>query len=92
VGLFQAPPFRLCGLKASRLRSAVKLPQGHAAQIEMIPVEGGLRERVHSFCGSYLIISDHPAYLLRDSRQKKEAWADLQIAMRELDLKPSGRG
>jgi len=25
--------------------------------------------------------------LLRDPRQKKEAWADLQIAMKELGLK-----
>ena len=35
-----------------------------------------------------LIVTYHPAYLLRDPRQKKEAWADLQIAMRELGLKP----
>jgi uracil-DNA glycosylase len=34
-----------------------------------------------------LIVTYHPAYLLRDPRQKKEAWADLQIAMRELGLK-----
>ena len=52
----------------------------------------GLRGRVHSFRGSKLIITYHPAYLLRDPRQKKEAWADLQIAMRELGLKPPSRG
>jgi uracil-DNA glycosylase len=46
----------------------------------------GLRGRVHAFRGSQLIITYHPAYLLRDPRQKKEAWADLQIAMRELGL------
>jgi len=51
----------------------------------------GLRGRVHSFRGSRLIVTYHPAYLLRDPRQKKEAWADLQIAMRELGLKPPGR-
>ena len=48
----------------------------------------GLRGRVHSFRGSKLIVTYHPAFLLRDPRQKKEAWADLQIAMRELGLKP----
>lgn len=47
----------------------------------------GLRGRVHAFRGSQLIVTYHPAYLLRDPRQKKEAWADLQIAMRELGLK-----
>jgi uracil-DNA glycosylase family 4 len=52
----------------------------------------GLRGRVHAFRGSKLIITYHPAYLLRDPRQKKEAWADLQIAMRELGLKPPKKG
>ncbi len=47
----------------------------------------GLRGRIHSFRGSKLIVTYHPAFLLRDPRQKKEAWADLQIAMRELGLK-----
>jgi uracil-DNA glycosylase family 4 len=47
----------------------------------------GLRGRVHSFRKFKLIVTFHPAYLLRDPRQKKEAWADLQIAMRELGLK-----
>ncbi len=48
----------------------------------------GLRGRVHAYRGAQLIVTYHPAYLLRDPRQKKEAWADLQIAMRELGLKP----
>ena len=51
----------------------------------------GLRGRVHSFRGTKLIVTYHPAYLLRDPRQKKEAWADLQIAMRELGLKAPSR-
>lgn len=52
----------------------------------------GLRGRVHSFRGTKLIVTYHPAFLLRDPRQKKEAWADLQIAMRALGLKPPARG
>ena len=52
----------------------------------------GLRGRVHSFRGTQLIVTYHPAYLLRDPRQKKEAWADLQIAMKELGLKVQGKG
>jgi uracil-DNA glycosylase len=50
----------------------------------------GLRGRVHPFRGTKLIVTYHPAFLLRDPRQKKEAWADLQIAMREL-AKPTSR-
>ena len=52
----------------------------------------GLRGRVHVVRGCQLIVTYHPAFLLRDPRQKKEAWADLQIAMRELALKPPARG
>jgi uracil-DNA glycosylase family 4 len=52
----------------------------------------GLRGRVHPWRGAQLIVTYHPAFLLRDPRQKKEAWADLQIAMKELGLKPPGRG
>jgi uracil-DNA glycosylase family 4 len=50
----------------------------------------GLRGRVHAFRGTSLIVTYHPAFLLRDPRQKKEAWADLQIAMRELGLRKAG--
>ncbi|MGA3333707.1 MAG: uracil-DNA glycosylase [Terracidiphilus sp.] len=52
----------------------------------------GLRGRIHAFRGMSLIVTYHPAFLLRDPRQKKEAWADLQIAMKELGLKATGRG
>lgn len=47
-----------------------------------------LRGRIHNVRGSKLIVTYHPAYLLRDPRQKGEAWKDLQIAMSELGLKP----
>ena len=51
-----------------------------------------LRGRVHAFRGTSLIVTYHPAFLLRDPRQKKEAWADLQIAMKELGLRAPARG
>ena len=50
-----------------------------------------LRGRIHAVRGSSLIVTYHPAYLLRDPRQKKEAWADLQIAMQELGLRAPAR-
>ena len=52
----------------------------------------GLRGRIHSVRGTQLIVTYHPAYLLRDPRQKKEAWADLQMAMKELGLKLPSKG
>ena len=33
-----------------------------------------------------LAVTYHPAFLLRDPRQKKEAWKDLQMVMRYLGL------
>jgi DNA polymerase len=48
-----------------------------------------LRGTLHDLRGSKLIVTYHPAYLLRDPTQKKEAWKDLQIAMKELGLKNS---
>lgn len=50
-----------------------------------------LRGRIHSLRGAKLIVTYHPAYLLRDPRQKGEAWKDLQIAMKELGLKPPAK-
>jgi uracil-DNA glycosylase family 4 len=52
-----------------------------------------LRGRIHEGRGAKLIVTYHPAYLLRDPSQKKEAWKDLQLAMAELGLKaPKGQG
>jgi uracil-DNA glycosylase len=50
-----------------------------------------LRGRIHQLRGAKLIVTYHPAFLLRDPRQKKEAWADLQIAMAELGLAKSAK-
>lgn len=33
-----------------------------------------------------LVVTYHPAYLLRDPRQKKETWADLQMVMKYLGM------
>jgi DNA polymerase len=33
-----------------------------------------------------LVVTYHPAYLLRDPRQKKETWADLQLVMKYLGM------
>jgi DNA polymerase len=46
-----------------------------------------LRGRWHMCRGAKLAVTYHPAFLLRDPRQKAEAWKDLQMVMSELGLK-----
>lgn len=45
-----------------------------------------LRGRWYDFRGTKLAVTYHPAFLLRDPRQKKETWKDLQRVMKELGL------
>src|SRR5581483_6597483 len=45
-----------------------------------------LRGHWYDFRGTKLAVTYHPAFLLRDPRQKKETWKDLQMVMKELGL------
>src|SRR3989304_8932363 len=48
-----------------------------------------LRGRIHE-SGKYKIVATfHPAYLLRNPNEKRRAWEDLQLVMKELGIKPS---
>lgn len=51
----------------------------------------GIRSNDPEWSGSQLAVTYHPAFLLRDPRQKKEAWKDLQMVMKELGLKPPAK-
>src|SRR5580658_5633548 len=48
----------------------------------------GVRTSDPSWHGAKLAVTYHPAYLLRDPRQKGEAWKDLQMVMKYLGLEP----
>ena len=50
-----------------------------------------LRGQWHSARGARVAVTYHPAFLLRDPRQKGEAWKDLQRVMAELGLTPPKR-
>lgn len=52
----------------------------------------GLRGRWHSCRGAKVAVTYHPAFLLRDPRQKAEAWKDLQMVMKEMGLKVPAKG
>jgi uracil-DNA glycosylase len=45
-----------------------------------------LRGKWYDLRGTKLAVTYHPAFLLRDPRQKKEAWKDLQMVMKDLGL------
>jgi DNA polymerase len=47
-----------------------------------------LRGKIYDFKKTKLAVTYHPAYLLRDPRQKKEAWKDLQMVMKHLGMPP----
>jgi uracil-DNA glycosylase len=71
------------------VRPEVLVALGSTAAVYLLGLKSSLsalRGRVHQCRGSKLIVTYHPAFLLRDPRQKKEAWLDLQLAMSELGL------
>ncbi len=47
---------------------------------------GRLRGRFHHFHGARVVVTYHPAYLLRTPEAKKLVWSDVQMVMRELKL------
>jgi uracil-DNA glycosylase len=71
------------------VRPEVLVALGSTAATYLLGVKSalsGLRGRLHNCRGTKLVVTYHPAYLLRDPRQKKEAWQDLKLAMAELGL------
>jgi uracil-DNA glycosylase len=51
---------------------------------------GRLRGRVHRYQGVPLIVTYHPAYLLRNPGEKARAWDDLCLALETLAALPPG--
>jgi DNA polymerase len=45
-----------------------------------------LRGQIYDFKDTKLAVTYHPAFLLRDPRQKAEAWKDLQMVMKHLGM------
>ncbi|MGC2108320.1 MAG: uracil-DNA glycosylase [Candidatus Korobacteraceae bacterium] len=90
-------PFLMRQIRVIRPRIIVAL--GATAAKNLLGVSdsmGSMRGRLYDFSPPgglgeepfecKLAVTYHPAFLLRDPRQKKEAWKDLQIVMRYLGL------
>jgi DNA polymerase len=76
------------------VRPEVVVALGATAATYLLGVKqslNSLRGRWHSCRGAKLAVTYHPAFLLRDPRQKAEAWKDLQMVMRVLGLTPPAR-
>jgi DNA polymerase len=87
-------PFLLRQLRSIRPRMVCAL--GATAAQALRPFKGPLtavRGRIHTLqledWETRLVVTYHPAYLLRDPSQKREAWKDLQLIMEYLCLKKS---
>lgn len=47
---------------------------------------GKLRRQFHSYRGSRVLVTYHPAYLLRTPSAKKHVWEDMKLLMKELGV------
>jgi len=85
-------PFLLRQIETIRPRAIVALGAVAAKALLQINASmGELRGRTYDFRGSRLFVTYHPAYLLRDPRQKGETWKDLQQVMKFLGLQAPKR-
>jgi uracil-DNA glycosylase family 4 len=86
-------PFLMRQISAIRPKAIVAL--GAVAAKTLLAINAPMSEfRGHwfDFRGTKLAVTYHPAFLLRDPRQKKETWKDLQMVMKELGLAIPAKG
>jgi uracil-DNA glycosylase family 4 len=76
------------------VRPRVLVALGATAATYLLGMRGSIasmRGRIHDYRGIQTVVTYHPAFLLRDPTQKKEAWKDLQVAMSALGIKAPSR-
>src|SRR5271167_1069910 len=86
-------PFLMRQIAAIKPKAIVAL--GAVAAKTLLAINAPMSEfrgRWFDFRGTKLAVTYHPAFLLRDPRQKKEAWKDLQMVMKELGLAIPAKG
>jgi uracil-DNA glycosylase family 4 len=80
-------PFLMRQIAAIKPKAIVAL--GAVAAKTLLSINAPMSEfrgRWFDFRGTKLAVTYHPAFLLRDPRQKKETWKDLQMVMKELGM------
>jgi uracil-DNA glycosylase family 4 len=86
-------PFLMRQIAAIKPKAIVAL--GAVAAKTLLAINAPMSEfrgRWFDFRGTKLAVTYHPAFLLRDPRQKKETWKDLQMVMKELGLAIPAKG
>jgi uracil-DNA glycosylase len=86
-------PFLMRQIAAIKPKAIVAL--GAVAAKTLLAINAPMSEfrgRWYDFRGTKLAVTYHPAFLLRDPRQKKETWKDLQMVMKELGLAVPTKG
>src|ERR1700680_573728 len=86
-------PFLMRQIAAIQPKAIVAL--GAVAAKTLLAINAPMSEfrgRWFDFRGTKLAVTYHPAFLLRDPRQKKETWKDLQMVMKELGLAIPAKG
>ena len=69
------------------IRPRLIVALGKTAAMRLLQTEaslGSLRGKVHRYRGTPLVVTYHPAYLLRNLPDKAKAWEDLLLARRTL--------
>jgi DNA polymerase len=77
------------------IRPEILVALGGHAMKNLLQTEasvGRMRGRVHDYDGTPLVVTYHPAFLLRSPDMKRAAWEDLQLVLRTLGLGPPDRG
>lgn len=67
------------------IQPKILLAVGRIAAQQLLATDtpvGKLRGRLHQYAGIPMVVTYHPAYLLRSPAQKRKAWQDLCLAMR----------
>jgi uracil-DNA glycosylase len=86
-------PFLMRQIAAIKPKAIVAL--GAVAAKTLLAINAPMSEfrgRWFDFRGTKLAVTYHPAFLLRDPRQKKETWKDLQMVMKELGMAMPAKG
>ena len=86
-------PFLMRQIAAIKPKAIVAL--GAVAAKTLLAINAPMSEfrgRWFDFRGTKLAVTYHPAFLLRDPRQKKETWKDLQMVMKELGMAIPSKG
>jgi DNA polymerase len=73
------------------MNSSMAQLRGRFYDFKPAGVSNNLRSNDPDWQGCNLAVTYHPAFLLRDPRQKGEAWKDLQMVMKELGMKSPGK-